>query len=505
MIFRLPSIACSRCGFTAGEALELPAVPSVLKELLSSNTAPEDSIYDDLRREVEVAEKNLPMIEENINHLERMLQQLTARRQELRDFVADHHKIMAPIRKLPNELLWEIFSHGEGDSLNRWNLIDTRWLLPQVCRSWRAVALSMPRLWNHLSFNDPIMFGHLSHRGVRAMLLLQLERSAEAPLTIDLSRGDLGETEKRLIFEVLLPVAHRWQDFNLRLDFRNVPYFLIHGVVSFPQLTKLSLSVNNPECPFSSIFMSMPLLKELRYDAPPDSHWDSESSLSQLNSLPLSQIKKLHLSHQWSRVSDMLNILRAASNIVEASFHYCHMRQEPLVNPVTVPNLVSLDIRENVGTFLDYIVAPALRRLTLKFPPSSGISPDAMSFIARTGSVLTHLTFHCLLKFDNMLLDFLGHTPHISNLVLGRSQSYIESDFVKALTCGPGEPNLVPELVFLELRGYFRCGGVLLFDMLKSRCTPGPLRSLRLEDCGSDLPDYIHIIPRDFGLDVIRL
>jgi hypothetical protein len=67
------------------------------------------------------------------------------------------------------------------------------------------------------------------------------------------------------------------------------------------------------------------------------------------------------------------------------------MRQEPLVNPEILPNLVSLDIRENVGTLLDYIVAPALRRLALKFPPSSNISPDAMSFIARTGSVPTHL------------------------------------------------------------------------------------------------------------------
>jgi hypothetical protein len=57
MIFRLPSVACSRCGFTAQEVLEPPAVPSVSNELLFSNRAPEDSIYDDLRREVEVADR----------------------------------------------------------------------------------------------------------------------------------------------------------------------------------------------------------------------------------------------------------------------------------------------------------------------------------------------------------------------------------------------------------------------------------------------------------------
>ncbi|KAJ7036281.1 hypothetical protein C8F04DRAFT_884923, partial [Mycena alexandri] len=91
---------------------------------------------------IEAAETVLALIHEKIAELE-------VRRQELQDFIADDQKIVAPIRKMPNEILAEIFMQRvERVYSVPWNpAVDPEWLLGQVCGIWRAVALSTPRLW----------------------------------------------------------------------------------------------------------------------------------------------------------------------------------------------------------------------------------------------------------------------------------------------------------------------------------------------------------------------
>jgi hypothetical protein len=338
------------------------------------------------------------------------------------------------------------------------------------------------------------------------MLSLQLERSAEAPLSFNLFKKIEHESDKVVVLKVLLPVMHRWQDISLGVS--DVRYFSRNGgydPVSLPQLTKLSLFATSYEHPFGAVFQSVPLLKELHYDGPAAGRpmGDSRNSLPQLRRLPLSQIKKFHLSNQmWSQVADVLDVLRAAFNIVEASFHRCYMlSNNALLNypSFTNPNLASLEINDSEGTFLSFIIVPALRRLSLEFRHSS-IPRKVVSFLALTGSSLTHLTL-CLLTTDEKLRDLLGFTPHITNLVLEDPESEPALDFVTLLTYGPGKQNLVPELVFLDLLGCFQCGRDPLLGMLKSRCAPGSLRHLRLDGRASDLPDDIHIILRNFMLN----
>ncbi|KAJ7112005.1 hypothetical protein C8R44DRAFT_632527, partial [Mycena epipterygia] len=145
------SIACLRCGFPRStlEILELPTSPC--PELRHSNTAPEDSAYADIRREIDKGERALALIDEKMDDLQRVLDELAVMRQELQDFVADHQSVVAPIRKLPNELLSEIFlqcAARERIYDNQWNpSTDPEWMLVQVCSLWRAAALSTPRIW----------------------------------------------------------------------------------------------------------------------------------------------------------------------------------------------------------------------------------------------------------------------------------------------------------------------------------------------------------------------
>jgi hypothetical protein len=84
------------------------------------------------------------------------LQQSGAHRNESRSLLADavcKSRIFAarlfPVNELPSELLGEILALVVGDGTTSQRLIVT-W----VCRRWRETAISQPRLWRYIRFND---------------------------------------------------------------------------------------------------------------------------------------------------------------------------------------------------------------------------------------------------------------------------------------------------------------------------------------------------------------
>ncbi|KAJ7702040.1 hypothetical protein B0H16DRAFT_750507 [Mycena metata] len=98
----------SRCGkFPELAPLVILEPVAPAPDLLHSNYPPPDSVIVRARREMAVAETGIAHIEEKMAHLEQVLDQLAA--QGFRNFIADHRRVIAPIRRLPTELLSEIF------------------------------------------------------------------------------------------------------------------------------------------------------------------------------------------------------------------------------------------------------------------------------------------------------------------------------------------------------------------------------------------------------------
>ncbi|KAG9008060.1 hypothetical protein FRB90_009135, partial [Tulasnella sp. 427] len=95
---------------------------------------------------------------------------------ELQTKIARAQAFFAPIRKLPDELLTDVF-------LIIWASGDTKcaWALATVNRKWRRVALSIPRLWStiQLKTNTAICPAET--------IRLWLERSGTAPLDVDIT------------------------------------------------------------------------------------------------------------------------------------------------------------------------------------------------------------------------------------------------------------------------------------------------------------------------------
>jgi len=100
---------------------------------------------------------------------------LATQRQNLERSLDEHHSLVALIRKLPPEMLCEIFSY-RVDRRRCFYVTEAPMRLSFVCNKWRNVAISIPQLWSSI---------FLRYQSVATeMLGAWLSRSGIYPLTL---------------------------------------------------------------------------------------------------------------------------------------------------------------------------------------------------------------------------------------------------------------------------------------------------------------------------------
>lgn len=110
--------------------------------------------------------------------------------------------------RLPNEVLAEIFFEVR-DSLN-----DNTWMrVISVCRLWRDVAISVPRLWSTIELDLDMT----SEEALLGGLKLVLHRSKQAPLDVTVStRAQTLPVHKILRLDTLAKHVHRFRYVRIR-------------------------------------------------------------------------------------------------------------------------------------------------------------------------------------------------------------------------------------------------------------------------------------------------
>ncbi|KAL0069438.1 hypothetical protein AAF712_003463 [Marasmius tenuissimus] len=352
---------------------------------VATNNEPSVMEQNEVRRLIDQPQTRIRDIDAEISRL-------LAERDKLEHFVGAHSRVLSPIRRLPADILSEIFILClPTDHFPSRDLAEAPLLLTFVCHIWRNVALRTPRLWNAIhifiphpaidvgTYYEPWMQKRLE--GIRNWL----KQSGTLPLHLSLSTGSYPSFPNP--------------------DSRD-PVFPVKGVCD----EILSLLVG-----FSSRWMSLSLVDIIervkdRLDEllPPN--------LPMLKAIQLVEEKGPFLYISKDLDVHTKNLLRRAS---------CSLRDIRLQNFPTLRTLNDFPISWTTLTYVSLAMFPAtsipeLATLTPALRTCSlevDIDADILQVDAITPVEWPHL--------HTLILDFERRTPYLDDDFLGETDEVI--------------------------------------------------------------------------------
>ncbi|KAJ7471560.1 hypothetical protein B0H11DRAFT_1372518 [Mycena galericulata] len=357
-----PHVSCTfLCSMHCSGAGPEPLLGPI-PELLSNSSPPSDSQIDAIRDVIERAKKNLVY--------------------------------------LRGEILSEIFIRCVDPHVPLDPLRNGHWVISQVCRRWRVVALAFPAMWRHFVLPSSNMF---PHRYLVRILSIQLERARRAPLSIHFR-------EHLDVMHAFFAVSTEWERivFSNPTDFSG---FLKHGGI-YSALRRLEVRSWHPILADAETDMveSLPALRDLVLDL----HYEA---FPRQILLPWSQLRGCTFHNVPTEdVLWMLSLVSPHTH-VSISGGLDHHEVTQTKSPIR-----SLEMNDCSWLFfrdiLRSLVAPDLQKLVIGQYGSNGkddIAQEFLSFLKNSGCLLKHLRF----SEANLCLDFviqILESPHAHEL-----------------------------------------------------------------------------------------
>ncbi|KAJ7926307.1 hypothetical protein B0H13DRAFT_2653879 [Mycena leptocephala] len=174
-------------------------------DYLHTNFVPSE---DECRRIYDLVNPRKEELLETIDEIARLqvsLDRMVRKRDSLQGFVDSHLALVSGARRLPHDILGEIFTTSlpENDYAPM-DSAESPLLISHICSGWRRLALSMPLLWASLRIE-------YSSSAMKEGVKSWLARSGTLPLSI---RSSLG---RKSVLRTLIKSAHRWE--HIRFDF----------------------------------------------------------------------------------------------------------------------------------------------------------------------------------------------------------------------------------------------------------------------------------------------
>ncbi|KAJ7367372.1 hypothetical protein DFH08DRAFT_765167 [Mycena albidolilacea] len=323
---------------------------------LNTNYTPSDLETSKIRALLVGPTDELARMDAEIQAMEIALGQLKEQRELLKRPIDTHRALISSIRRIPLDVLLEIFFRCLPSEHNA--LIDPAeapLVLGHICRHWRAILYSTPMLWSsiHIPYEVPPTVGPRLARVVETWL----ERSASCALSISVRSLDGGLFEDHPIISHLLPVSRRLCSLELSSEELSFIRPLLQlGPDDFPLLKYLRL--RGTENPADTNILRAPALEDVSLNlvssADPLSYPLRWSLLTGLN---------LECYPSWNSQEGgldtlgALNVLRRCPNIVRCKlritrrvpFGLCHSQE--WISHWVVPKLRYLQVGD--GKFAD--------------------------------------------------------------------------------------------------------------------------------------------------------
>ncbi|KAJ6478810.1 hypothetical protein C8R47DRAFT_1322937 [Mycena vitilis] len=222
---------------------------------LRTNYCPTDDEHLEIQGLLVEPTIRLKRLDDEIADLQKAMDKLAEERDSLGAFVAAHKALISPARRLPLDIIQEIFvaclqpTHRSDCVMSA---SEAPVPLGRICSTWRAISLSTPRLWARIHITEPQFYPGYSdpasnehNKTVQRLEITKtwLDRSGDCPLSISLeSARDVHGIASRgkWFIEALIPTAARWREIDFTTASFTVLEALSHLQVDAPLLTTIA-------------------------------------------------------------------------------------------------------------------------------------------------------------------------------------------------------------------------------------------------------------------------
>jgi len=241
---------------------------------------------------------------------------LDEQREQYADMVTRCRSAVATQRKVPNEILVEIFCLAVDFPLviqPNWNIIrrDPPWNISHVCSRWRRVLFSTSEVWSSLVLSAGSK--DWQRRSIRIARDIFARSSGNRLLSLEADLylySSWREKHESSLSKLIVSYAGRWKDLNLgtfvqtRLKFK--PAELASPSGPFTSLESLRVS---PNCTSSlSVFSGAPMLRNVTLNTSKPS--------SEIFQLPLGNLTVLRIYAPCLDPTTLLAILQRCTSVI---------------------------------------------------------------------------------------------------------------------------------------------------------------------------------------------
>ncbi|KAJ7161914.1 hypothetical protein C8R43DRAFT_1233475 [Mycena crocata] len=345
---------------------------SPFSQHFKTNYVPSDSEINLIRAHVVPHTKELA-------RLEGLIQDLITQRDQIAEYIDLHTAIISPARRLPHDIVQEIFLACLPTHRNAaMSSTEAPLLLCAISSEWRALALATPMLWAALHVDLDFVLA----RSFRlSCLRAWMARSAQCALSLSVSAYSAS---CGFILASLLSSSSRWRSITLDIA---PPLVATLKNVDAPRLEAIELRGDAITPAASSLFRS----KRIR-----SVHLSQRDLAQFMRDIPLAYEHLTHLCLLNNNEGDVestgfiLSILAKCPRLISFRFQVgpLSVNGQTPVEKISLPSLEIIDIcppfnstAARLSNILDHLLMPELR--TFRIPLTSlAQSEDDTRFLA---------------------------------------------------------------------------------------------------------------------------
>ncbi|KAJ7648300.1 hypothetical protein DFH06DRAFT_574683 [Mycena polygramma] len=201
--------------------LDMGVVPGTRHhQLLNSNELPEEHEVASIRSFTSNVATRLVPLDKEIFELQHRLKQLLSERASLSNLHAKTSAILSPLRRIPPEILSEIFwwtlpAAKDAPRRRRFRPTDSPWILTHICSRWRGVSISDSSLWSLV----PISYGPETNSSISTaypldMVETQISRASKLKIHF-YAHPSCDPGPQVELFTFLAQHSSRWEELSL--------------------------------------------------------------------------------------------------------------------------------------------------------------------------------------------------------------------------------------------------------------------------------------------------